>query len=76
MRILYVSLLLLLLPTAVFAAPRTYIEFADLIQTLLNAGIGVALTLGIVVYFYGIVTGLPKATGGGDVSPSKGNRRG
>lgn len=55
---------LLVLPTFVFAAPRTFLELADLITNLINGGIGVALILGIVVYFWGIVATLPQATKG------------
>ena len=38
--------------------PRTRI--ADLITNLINGGIGVAFILGIVVYFFGIVTSMSK----------------
>jgi hypothetical protein len=62
----------LLLATLVFipgvaaavTAPRTFAELANNVTNLINAGIGVALILGIVLYFYGIVTALPKSSSG------------
>ena len=51
---------ILLTPTFVFAAPHTFAELADLITNLINGGIGVALILGIVIYFYGVATSIPK----------------
>lgn len=49
------------LPTVAFAAPRTFSELADLFLVYINAGIGIALITGIVIYFYGIATNLHKA---------------
>ena len=46
---------LVFIPSIIFAAPRTYSELADLATNLINGGIGVSLTLGIVVFFYGTV---------------------
>jgi len=63
MRILSI-LSLLLLPGIVLAAPRTLHELAALFVTFINAGIGVALVAGIVIYFYGIATSIPKASSG------------
>ena len=57
-------LLSLLLPGLALAAPRTFEELADLIVNLINGGIGVALILGIVVYFYGLVTSIPHTSEG------------
>lgn len=50
--------LVLFLPSLALAAPRTFSELADLITNLINGGIGVALILGIVIYFYGVSTSL------------------
>lgn len=51
---------ILAVPSLALAAPRTFAELADLITNLINGGIGVALILGIVVYFYGVATSIPK----------------
>lgn len=51
-------------PSLALAAPRTFSELADLVTNLINGGIGVALILGIVVYFYGISTSMHKTMGG------------
>lgn len=59
-------LAILLLPSLALAAPRTFSELADLVTNLINGGIGVALILGLVIYFYGIATSIPK-TGQGDM---------
>lgn len=56
--------LLLLFPGLALAAPRTFAELADLIVNLINGGIGVALILGIVIYFYGLVTSIPHTSEG------------
>ncbi|MEK7155792.1 MAG: hypothetical protein AAB734_02835 [Patescibacteria group bacterium] len=58
---------MLWLPTITLAAPRTFSELADLITNLINGGIGVALILGIVIYFYGIATNIRKV-GEGEMS--------
>lgn len=47
-------------PYFAVAAPRTFSELADLVTNLINGGIGVAFILGIVVYFFGIVTSISK----------------
>lgn len=52
--------LVLLAPAMVLAAPRTFSELANLIVNLINGGIGVALILGIVIYFWGIVSSMPR----------------
>lgn len=51
---------ILAFPSLALAAPRTFAELADLVTNLINGGIGVALILGIVVYFYGVATSIPK----------------
>lgn len=56
----FAILAILVLPSITLAAPRTFAELADLITNLINGGIGVALILGIVIYFYGIATSVPK----------------
>ena len=43
-------------PIAACAAPRTFSELTDLAVNLINGGIGVALILGIVIFFYGMVS--------------------
>lgn len=65
-----IPLLFLMLPFIAEAAPRTFSELADLVTNLINGGIGVALILGIVVYFYGIAISIPK-TAEGDVERIK-----
>lgn len=50
----------LLLPTSVFAAPRTFSELANLIVTILDTGTGLLILAGIVVYFWGISTNILK----------------
>jgi hypothetical protein len=54
----------IILPSVVWAAPRTYAELAGFLIQLINAGIGVALTLAVVVYFYGIVSNMSEANEG------------
>lgn len=56
---------LLLSPMVASAAPRTFSELADLLMNIINAGIGIALILGIVIYFYGIATSIPRMSEGG-----------
>lgn len=48
------------LPALALAAPRTFDELVSLILRIINAGIGIALISGIVVYFYGVATSIPK----------------
>ena len=62
--------ILLFTPFVALAAPRTFSELADLVTNLINGGIGIALILGIVVYFYGIAISIPK-TGEGDLERIK-----
>lgn len=50
----------LFLPAAVFAAPRTFNELANLIVTILDTGTGLLILAGIVVYFWGISTNILK----------------
>ena len=59
--------LALFAPTLALAAPRTFQELAAMFVTFINAGIGIALIAGIVIYFYGVATNLHK-TASGDVS--------
>ncbi len=56
----YFFLAFLFVPFVTEAAPRTFSELADLVTNLINGGIGVAFILGIVVYFFGIVTSMSK----------------
>ena len=65
-----IPFILLFTPLITLAAPRTFSELADLVTNLINGGIGIALILGIVVYFYGIAVSIPK-TSEGDVERIK-----
>ena len=56
---------IVLLPTLALAAPHNFEELADLVTNLINGGIGVALILGIVIYFYGIATSMKEISEGG-----------
>lgn len=58
-------LLVLALPSAAFAAPRTFSELAEIAVRFLNAGITTVIILGLVIYFYGIATGLVNLRSGG-----------
>lgn len=51
--------LLLALPQVACAAPRTFDELAGKMVQLLNAGIGVSIILGLVVFFYGLASSVP-----------------
>lgn len=55
-----IPILALLLPGVVLAAPRTFIELADLVVLILDNATIVLVVLGIVVYFYGISTNILK----------------
>ena len=50
--------LVLLVPSIVFAAPRTFSEFVNLIVEVLNSGVMVLVTLALAVYFLGISTNI------------------
>lgn len=56
---------ILALPAAASAAPRTFSELAETAVQFINAGIGTAIILGLVVYFYGVATGLTSLSKGG-----------
>jgi hypothetical protein len=56
--------LALFAPAFASAAPRTFSELADLITNLINGGIGVALILAIVIYFWGIIATIPHQSKG------------
>lgn len=58
------ALLILLVPTIAAAAPRTFSELAEYAIRYINAGIGTAIILGLVIYFYGIATGISSAARG------------
>jgi hypothetical protein len=47
-------------PALALAAPQTFDELIDLFLQLINAGIGIALISGIVIYFFGVATSIPK----------------
>lgn len=55
----------LVLPTITLAAPRTFSELAETVVQFLNAGITTAIILGLVIYFYGVATGLTNLRSGG-----------
>ncbi len=57
-RFLFVTLVLF--PGIALAAPTSLKELGYLAVTYINASIGVVLMLGIVIYFYGVSTSLPK----------------
>lgn len=63
---LIAPLILGLAPEVVFAAPKTYGDLAKLLITVLNAASGVAVALAIVVYLWGIASGMYK-TGEADL---------
>ncbi len=46
-------------PAVALAAPRTFQELTEMTIGLINAGIGISILLGIVIYFYGIATNIP-----------------
>lgn len=56
----FLLMMALLAPGIVLAAPTSLKELGYLAVTYINAGIGVTLMLGIVIYFYGVSTSLPK----------------
>ncbi|MFZ2886873.1 MAG: hypothetical protein WA021_03580 [Minisyncoccia bacterium] len=51
--------LFLLAPAIALAAPRTFKELTQMSLDLINGGIGIALILAIVIYFYGVATAIP-----------------
>lgn len=51
--------MLFIAPQIAFAAPRTFDELAGNVVQLLNAGIGVSIILGLVVFFYGLTVAMP-----------------
>ncbi len=53
------AFVLLIIPQVAFAAPRTFDELAGSIVQLLNAGIGISIILGLVVFFYGLTVSIP-----------------
>lgn len=55
----FFALALLLIPGVAFAAPRTFDELAGRMVQLLNAGIGISIILGLVVFFYGLAVSMP-----------------
>lgn len=55
---------ILLAPAVALAAPRNFGELVDLGIIYINAGIGVALILGIVVYFWGVTAHVKDAMEG------------
>lgn len=60
MRYTFGITLLLLAPAIVFAAPRTFSDLAGNVVQILNAGIGTIIILGLVIYFYGVATSIPR----------------
>ncbi|MEK7509402.1 MAG: hypothetical protein AAB605_01680 [Patescibacteria group bacterium] len=60
-----IFLVALFLPGLAFAAPQTFEQLAGIFVQILNGGIGVAIVLGIVIYFLGIATSLGKLKSGG-----------
>ena len=60
----FLPLVLLILPGVALAAPRTFDELAGRLVQVLNAGIGVSIILGLVVFFYGLTVAMPRKDGG------------
>lgn len=56
----FLVLFFLLVPSIAFAAPRTFVELADLIVLILDNATIVLIVAGIVVYFFGISTNILK----------------
>lgn len=57
MRLLVAALLVF--PGIARAAPRTFDELAGKVVQVLNAGIGISIILGLVVFFYGLAVSMP-----------------
>ncbi|OGG80548.1 hypothetical protein A3A39_01515 [Candidatus Kaiserbacteria bacterium RIFCSPLOWO2_01_FULL_54_13] len=53
------GLAVLFVPMVVLAAPRTFRELACLIADLLDTATFVLITLGLVMYFWGVATNIP-----------------
>ncbi len=51
---------LAMVPSVAYAAPRTFAEAIDLLVDILDAGTGLLILAGIVVYFWGISTNILK----------------
>jgi predicted membrane channel-forming protein YqfA (hemolysin III family) len=58
MRYRLLAAAIVLLPGVASAAPRTFQELANLLVTFLDAATGMMIVAGIVIYFFGISTGL------------------
>lgn len=56
----FVPLLLIAAPAAAYAAPRTFVELANLVVLILDNATIVLIVLGLVVYFFGISTNILK----------------
>ncbi len=59
----FVFIALLALPGVAFAAPRTFDELAGRVVQILNAGIGISIILGLVVFFYGLAASMAHRDG-------------
>lgn len=57
--------LLLFMPLVTAAAPRTFSDLANQTVGIINAAIGATIILGLVIYFYGIASGVAKLQSGG-----------
>ena len=57
--------ILLFFPGLVLAAPRTFSDLAYMAIDVINGGIGIALILGIVIYFYGATSNMAGVAKGG-----------
>ena len=55
---------IIFLPGFALAAPRTFVELTNLAMNYINAGIGIALILGIVIFFYGASSSMVKTAKG------------
>lgn len=66
----FVLLAALLLPGLALAAPKTWSDLVGLLVAYMNMGVGVLVTIAIVVYFYGMSSNILKF-GENDVEKKK-----
>jgi hypothetical protein len=60
MKKLLLFLAVLLTPAIAFAAPRNFLELAEIIVDIIDTSTGLLILAGIVVYFWGISTNILK----------------
>jgi hypothetical protein len=59
-----IPILILALPAVALAAPNSFSELTEQIMRYLNAAIGTSIILALVIYFYGIASGLTSLQSG------------